>query len=193
MENDKVRFTYDEREICLLNLLPEIYKPIYDFRAIANGSCEEVEPLYNGVKAILDNTFINTASDSILAKWEKHLGITPNATDTLDERRFRILAKLNDSPPYTDAYLEKRLDELCGKDCWRVLKDYDQYQLVVQISASSATNNATVADVVRKIIPANMTLVVQDFRTRHSELTGYTHEQLAAYTHDDIKYRRIGN
>lgn len=191
MSTDNTKFTHDEREICLFDHLPEIYQRIHDFRAMANVSCSEIKPLYDGLDLILNDIFIESASSEILARWERYLKITPNATDTLEERRFRILAKLNDSPPYTDAYLEKRLNELCGEDGYRILRDYDQYQIVIQLSAGSPSNTVSVANIVREIIPANMMLTVQEYRTRHSELEKYTHEQLAVYTHDDIKYRRI--
>lgn len=189
--NESFSFTYDEREINLIDSLPEIYKPIYDFRGMCNSSGRELSELYAKVHTILEDQFINTCSATVLAKWEKYLGLTPNATDTLDERRFRVLTRLNDVPPYTDRYLEKRLNELCGEGYWRVYRDYDIYMLTVEVSLDSEANTETVLNMVRDIIPANMELVVQNYRSRHSELTAFTHEQLAAYTQDEIKYAEM--
>lgn len=181
-------FVYDEREVNLLETLPEIYQAIYDYRGMCNASAIELSKLYGNVITILDDQFITTCSSSVLAKWERYLGITPKGTDTLDERRFRILSKLNDTPPYTDRYLEKRLNELCGKDRWKVTKDYSNYKLVVEISLDSESNTETVSNLVRSIIPANIELVVDNYRVRHSDISALTHARLAKYTYDEIKY-----
>ena len=98
---------------------------------------------------------------------------------------------MNDSPPYTDKYLEKRLNELCGEGYWRVHRDYDVYRLIVEVSLDSVANTETVLTMVREIIPANMELDVRNYRSRHSELVVFTHDQLAAYTQDDIKYAEM--
>ena len=52
MDVIKHTFTHDERDICLLDLLPQIYHPIQDFQAMSNLSGEEVEELYSGVDYI---------------------------------------------------------------------------------------------------------------------------------------------
>ena len=189
--NEHFTFTYDGRDVCLVEYLPHIFKNLLDYTALADSSGVELSPLYEKVKTMLEDQFITTASSDIVAKWESYLGITPSATNTLEERKFRILAKLNDTPPYTDKYLENRLTELCGKDNWRIYRDYDQYNLTVEVSMNSEANTETVAGIIRAIVPANLNLVVQEYRSRHSEVAQYTHAELAAYTHDDIKYDRV--
>jgi hypothetical protein len=139
----------------------------------------------------LNDQFISTASEEVIAKWEKYLDITPNGTDTLDERRFRIHVELNDTPPYTDKYLINKLDNLCGKGLWRWHRDYNEYTLVIEVSLESVANTESVINMVRNIIPANINLVVRNYRSRHSELGAFTHEELTTYTHDEIKYAEM--
>lgn len=192
MEVIKHTFIRDERDVCLLDLLPQIYHPIQDFQAMSNLSSEEVEELYSGVDYILDNAFINSASETTIAKWEGYLNITPNGTDTLDERKFRVLAKLNDNPPYTDRYLVNKLTELCGgTDNFRITRDYLNYRLTIEISLNSIANTNTIAEVVASIIPANLELIVNTALARHYELEPYTHEHLGNYTQDQIRYRAV--
>jgi uncharacterized protein YmfQ (DUF2313 family) len=184
-------FVYDEREVNLLDLLPQIYKPIYDFRALANSSTSELSKLYRKLSNIVNDQFIKSCSEETITKWERYLNLIPNGGDTLEERKFRVLTRLNDSPPYTDRYLEKRLNELCGKGYWRVHKDYDVYMLTIEVSLDSEANTETVINMVRDIIPANIELVVRNYRSRHSELANLTHEELASYTQDGIKYAEM--
>lgn len=191
METTNTTFEYDGREISPYELLPEILKPVKDFKALCNDYAVELEKLYKIVKETLDNQFVETASESTIQKFEKRFGIVPNGTDTLDERKFRVLARLSDSPPYTDKYLEARLDALCGKGLWRSHKDYTEYTLVIEVSLDSVANTETVINNVKNIIPANLNLVVRNYRSRHSELGAFTHDQLAAYTQDEIKYAEM--
>ncbi len=189
--NENYRFNHDNRDVCLVDHLPHIFKNILDYRALSNASCVELEPLYRNVRTLLNDQFIDTASERAIGQWERYLKIVPNTSDTLEERRFRIQTRLNNIPPYTDRYLENRLNELCGSDNWRIYRDYDNYMLTVEISSSSAANTRTVADIVRAIVPANMNLVVQEYRSRYSELVNFSHEHLAKYTYDEIKYNAV--
>lgn len=181
-------FDYDEREVNLSNLLPQIYKQIADYRAMVNSSGREVHKLYEKLTESFNNQFISTSSLESIRKWEERFGITPNGTDTLEERRFRVLAKFTDFPPYTERYLIDRLNDLCGVGNWRMFTDYESYRLVVQITLESLANNETVLNVVRSIIPANLELDVQRFRVRYSELNEYTHSELGEYTQEELKY-----
>ena len=184
-------FVYDERYISLIEKLPYIFRPIYDYRGMCDASGVELEALYKGVSQLLDDQFVQTASPNVIARWEKYCGIIPKATDTLEERRFRVLANLTDSPPYTDRYLNNLLNRLCGEGNWRIIRDYENYSLSVELSAESVANTETIMELVKKIIPANLKLTVQSYRSRHNELSEYTHEQLAAYTHNDIETKNM--
>ena len=188
MSVEKFEFTHDGRDICLLDSLPIVYHPIQDFQALTNVEGRELSDLYSGVRNLLDSQFINDAPENIVAKWEGYLNITPKSKDTLDERRFRLLAKLNDFPPYTDRYLENKLTELCGADNFRILREYDKYRIFVELSLDSITNTETVMNMVRTILPANLEVVVQEYSLRHYELANYTHEQLGAYTHYGVEH-----
>lgn len=191
MSSDKVTFTYDGRDITPLDSLPQIYQPIYDFRTLANNYGLELKDLYGCLESVIDSQFINDAPEDVISKWEGYLKIVPNGTDSLDERRFRILARLNDTPPYTDRYLENKLDQLCGEGYWRLFKEYNDYTLVVEIAMDSIANTETMFALIRDMIPANLHLIVRQYHSRHYELSGYTYEQLGQYTHDGVKYAEM--
>lgn len=187
MATDNFKFNYDNREICLVDLLPQIYTPIYDFRALSNASGTELSKLYQRVRSLLDDQFITTCSLDTLIKWEKYLKLTPNPTDTVTERRFRVLANFKDIPPYTRRYLKKRLDELCGEGNWRWHERYNEYCLVIEVSVDSPTNKRTIERFVRNIVPANIEVIVRDYSSEYGELSIFTHGKLSEYTHGDIK------
>lgn len=184
-------FVYDGRTISPIKYLPELLQPIQDFQGLNDAYKAELKDLYEACAALFDDQFISTASETILAKWENHLGILPNATDTLDERRFRILAKLNDTPPYTEQYLKNKLVELCSDGEFELEIDIPNYTVRVGVTVNSQANTDTIYAWLRELLPANLLLSVYQVLTRHYELVGLTHNDLSHYTHNQIKYREI--
>ena len=184
-------FVYDGRTISPIKYLPELLQPIQDFQGLNDAYKAELKDLYEACAVLFDDQFISTASETILAKWENHLGILPNATDTLDERRFRILAKLNDTPPYTERYLKNKLIELCSDGEFELEIDIPNYTVRVGVTVSSLANTETINAWLRELLPANLLLSVYQVLARHYELVGLTHNDLSHYTHNQIKYREI--
>ena len=184
-------FVYDGRTISPIKYLPELLQPIQDFQGLNDAYKAELKDLYEACAALFDDQFISTASETILAKWENHLGILPNATDTLDERSFRILAKLNDTPPYTERYLKNKLVELCSDGEFELEIDIPNYTVSVGVTVNSLANTDTIYAWLRELLPANLLLSVYQVLTRHYELVGLTHNDLSHYTHNQIKYREI--
>lgn len=184
-------FVYDGRTISPIKYLPELLQPIQDFQGLNDAYKAELKDLYEACAALFDDQFISTASETILAKWENHLGILPNATDTLDERRFRILAKINETPPYTERYLKNKLVELCSDGEFELEIDIPNYTVRVGVTLNSSANTETINAWLRELLPANLLLSVYQVLARHYELVGLTHNDLSQYTHNQIKYREI--
>ena len=115
------------------------------------------------------------------------LKISPKDTDTLDERKFRILAKLNQELPYTLRKLEQALANLCGNDMFSVEVTAAEYHVEIKLGLTNKNNYQEVVDVLKKMIPANMTQWVQIMYNSGEVLSQFTHAQLAAYTHEQLR------
>ena len=92
--------------------LPDFLKEFKEFRRLRKLSeAENVEllKLWNSFENIIDNNFINDSTENGVESWERILKITPKAYDTLNDRKFRILTRLNERLPYTYKEVEKRL------------------------------------------------------------------------------------
>mgnify|MGYP000337976609 CR=1 FL=1 len=74
--------------------LPSILLKTYEFPLLCNTEQREFDRLNTAVDEVLDTQFVSTAGERGIARYEKIFGITPMDTDTLDERRFRVLAKI---------------------------------------------------------------------------------------------------
>ena len=114
----------------LINYLPYVVRDYAEFQGITGAEQPEFENAWAAVDDLLNNQFIKTAGNLGLSRWEKILGITPKGTDTLDDRRFRVLTRLNEELPYTLPQLRVILESLCGAGNYSA--DVADYTLLVK-------------------------------------------------------------
>ncbi len=169
----------------LINYLPYVVRGYDVFKAMMEAEQPEFETVWAAVNDLMDNQFIMTADEIGLSRWEKVLEIVPKATDTLEDRRFRILTRLNETRPFTVLQLNNILQTLCGEDNYSIL--ISDYTLIVRIGLTSKSNFSDVETLLQKISPANMMIDLSLAYNQHQSLQTMTHAQLAAMTHYEIR------
>lgn len=102
------------RTIDLREYLPEVLKDVQEMRAIMEAETPEVQAIWDACEDCMNDQFIMEATENGVARREKMLKITPFATDTLDDRKLRLLSRYNENIPYTRRSLEALLESLCG-------------------------------------------------------------------------------
>ena len=135
---------------------------------------------------VFDDQFIQNATENGVKRWEKILGITPKGTYTLDERRFNVLARMNEQLPYTMKQLHSSLTSLCGEEGYSLKLNADAYELIIKLALANENNIEAVESLLYKMLPANIVKNVMMFNT-YTILADFTHEQLAAYTHKGVR------
>ena len=136
---------------------------------------------------VLSAQFVSTAGERGIARYEKIFGITPMDTDTLDERRFRVLAKINAQLPFSVRRLKQQLATLCGEDSYKLEVNGGKYTLTVKVALTAKRNQQAVEELLADIVPANMACTTSLLYNQHADLTRFTHAQLAALTHFEIR------
>ena len=170
----------------LINYLPHFMRQYEELKAVMETEQVEVERAWLEAENALADQFILETTENGVKRWETMLGVSPKDTDTLDERKFRILTKLNQELPYTLRKLKQALTNLCGVENYSVEIKSAEYHIEVKLALTNKNNYQEVADVLKKMVPANMTQYIQIMynnndviaRFKHTELTTYTHEQL---------------
>lgn len=93
------------------------------------------------VDEVLDAQFVSTAGERGIERYEQIFSIVPQDTDTLDERRFRVLAKINAQLPFSISRLRQQLSTLCGEDGYRMEIDGGKYTLTVKVALTAKRNS----------------------------------------------------
>lgn len=128
-------------------------KEFYDF-------CIASDPEFENAQEIKDkginNRFQDTADINGIRIWEKILNITPNTSDTSEDRRFRIISVLQKRTPYTWSQLHKMMEALCGKDGYELKKGY--FTLMVYLAMDSQSQLKSVMQLLREVVPMHILL-----------------------------------
>lgn len=165
---------------------------IAEIKEIIRVLNEEFEAVDKRIQQVLCNMFVLDCDEAGIERYEKMLGVTPEAGDTLDDRRFRILALYKGDTPYTLISLRQKLEDLCGAKNVEVTLDADNYRISIVIELASKNQYNTVLKVVKSMLPCNLELNCRLKYNRHETLQQFTHEQLAAYTHEQIVEEVLG-
>ncbi len=190
-----------QRDVDILNYYPNVITAIEEFQHLANAVNPELNKLWGKYKNIFDNQFIATLDENGCLRWEKLLKITAMGTDTLEDRRFRILARLNENIPYTYRKLENMLTTLCGNDYTMQLQN-NEYRLIVRIALSVQKQFNEVKKLLTKFVPANIIIDLdllynqynKYLKNRYKDLSIFTYQQLRSDENIDIDaYTKIEN
>lgn len=183
------------RNVDIRTYWPEVVGSTYEFNAIAESENPEINALWIVWNDVMKDQFVESLTIDGIKRWEKNLKITPYADDTLADRRYRIKVRLNETLPYTYRTVYRMLENLCGKDGFTFEVQHNIYVVTVKIALVAKKMFNSVADLLRRILPANMIIHVEIMYNQHSTLGRYTHAQLKAYTHDQLRNEviRIGN
>ena len=170
----------------LIDYLPPFVQNFKEVSAIMDAEQPEFETAWQNAEDALADQFIETATVNGIKRRESIFGITPKATDTLEERRFRVLSVMNDQPPYTMETLKATLNSLLGADGYTLKMNTDAYELTLKLATGNEVNYASVVEMLAKILPANIVRVVSMYNT-YQIVSEYTHGQLAQFTHDNLR------
>ena len=171
----------------LINYLPHFMQEFREMATIMETEQFEIDRLHLEVENALADQFLLEATVNGVKRWESMLGISPKDTDTLDERRFRILTKLNQELPYTLRKLEQVLTNLCGADGYSVEVTAAEYHIEVKLAVGNHNNYSEVEVLLNKMIPANMTQYIRLMYNSNAVISQFIHAQLSAYTHEQLR------
>jgi len=181
-------------ERTLIEYLPHIIRDVREYKAIMNDAEQpEMVDSWGAVEDAMNDQFIVDATENGVKRWEKILGIVPQATLTLDERKFTILTRINEQLPFTLRTLEESLKSLCGEDGYVVQLQANEYILVVKVALVAVQNYNDVERLLQRIVPANMIIQLSIIYNTHEVLEAFTHQRLHNYTHYQLRNEVITN
>ena len=167
--------------------LPSILLKTYEFPLLCDTEHREFARLNTAVDEVLDAQFVSTVGEQGIARYEKIFKITPMDTDTLAERRFKVLAKINAQLPFSVRRLRQQLETLCGADGYKLELDGDRYTLTVKVALTAKRNQQAVEELLADIVPANMVCTTSLLYNTWEQIKKLTWGELKKLTWREIK------
>lgn len=170
---------------------PEFLARVREFSVLADAEDAELETLRQAIDDVLDDQFIETATERGIARREAILNITPYGDDILETRRFRVAGKWLNRLPYTYRMLIERLNALLGEGKYVVELHKEPYTIEVWIELIVKRQFDAAQEMLRETIPANLSITVKLRYNQHQTLRILTHGAMRAYRHIDIREEAI--
>lgn len=170
-----------------MSYYPNLFKTIREYKTIADIEDFELNRLDACFIDLMDNQFVVSMNEAGCARMEKILSIRKQDTDTLLERRFRILSVLNSQLPYSYRSIEKQIRSLCGEDNFSIVLDKEHYKLVVRVALTAKKNVQAVSKSLDEILPCNLQIEVSLLYNTHGVLAGKAYGELVSYTYRQLR------
>lgn len=173
------------RDVNLSLYLPDFLKEYKEITETFKTEDLELKSIWESADKIIKNRFISTMDESGIKRLEKMLNIQSFASDTLEERRFRILSLWNADTPLTIRKLRHRLDILCGADGYTLV--WDSTHIVVRISLKSKKMFNEVKRLLESFVPAALLIELDLLYNQHLMFRKLRHRNLKQYTQLQVR------
>ena len=177
----------EEEKVNLLDYLPDYLKGFLEIREIMGTESKELQKLGERHRQCVDDRFMLTCGAYGLTRFENMFGITPLEKETLETRRQRVLSRWNNMVPYNYAYLENRLDMVCGVGGYWLHMDFQGQRLELKIGLASKGSLEVVKELLDSAVPCNIMTDVGLLYNQHITLRKFTHRQLSGYTYKHLR------
>ncbi len=179
------------RTIDLKGYLPEILKDVTEIRAIMDAETPEVQAIWQACEDCMNDQFITEASENGIARREKMLSITPFATDTIEDRRFRLLTRYNENIPYTRKSLAQLLESLCGSGGYALNIATAAFTVNIKVALAAKKQVAIITDMLERVLPYNMVFTVELLYNMWEKVKPYTWGEVKPLTWKQLKEEEL--
>ncbi len=125
----------DNETKTLLEYLPPFLREYYEFKQLCKSGDIEVSSIDKAVDWNFDSAFISDCDATVLSKYKRLLGIIPTSSQSIENRRNKVLLQWNTVASMTLPQFISKLQEYCGKDNIYVDTSREQfYQLVIWLN-----------------------------------------------------------
>lgn len=144
-----------ENNVDLIAYLPPFLAEYEELREILKAEEPELSLLWDNARSVIYNQFITTADENGIAAYERLLSLLPESSDSLEQRRARVMSKWLAKLPYTYKALIERLGALCGND-FSLKCNFEKYSVSAVVHFRKYSDFLQVKRLFKEMMPANI-------------------------------------
>ena len=175
------------REINLIDHLPPVYQSPEEMQEIMRVETPYINSLWVNTENIYNDAFILTSTDYGLNRRFEFLNMPIDPNDDRETKIFKLLARYQEQAPYTWRSLHRLLDSLLGVGAYGLTRDVANKTIEVRLELTQAAQYEAVIDLLERVVPQDMIILVQLRYNTYNQLSPFTHNQLALKTHDELR------
>lgn len=158
-----------------------------EFQAISDTEDFDFDIFIANLGDLLDDQFIQLATEYGIARRETMLNIIPLSGETLEIRRDKVALSWDNGLPYTYNQLDNKLRIIAGEGTYSLVLTENDYTLTVSLELAIKDLWTAIENAVQTMIPSNMVVVIELVYNTYDSLSGFTYDELSAYTHADLR------
>lgn len=148
------------RIVKMKRYFPRFYDGYVEIDAIIDTEDKAFEEIGVNFRRAINNQFIKLADETGISAYEVLFDVIADpSTETLEERRDRLLNRVSVIPYYTTIFLRNRLDSLIGAGLYNLIIDYDNYTLYLESAAKNQLYYNEIAVLMSNIKPCNIVFI----------------------------------
>lgn len=153
-----------KRTIDISLLAPPVSRDSHDIQELYKTENIELQELWDVLCDVFYNQFIRYTTGYGLLQWESIFDVMPKATDTMQQRRERILQLLMGTRPYTLRSFQSILDNIYGAGNIIISVNPDKYEFWLEIDADTLRKSADILDFAEIIVPKNLYINIKNVK-----------------------------
>lgn len=146
----------DNRIVAIENYWASVVRKTEEFKQIALAMNPEFNKLAECIERMLQDSFVNDATEYGVSRWESMLQIAPSVNDTLEDRKIRILTYLNIRLPYTWRTLQEMISSFVGENNFTIKFYNDICKLEVRVKVQSESTLDIILTMLKSVVPQNV-------------------------------------
>ncbi len=171
----------------LFDALPPVLQRVRELARITGIEQELFDEAERQMARVLSEQFSAVAGEYGIGRWEELLGVMPSAGALLEERRRIVQLRLSEQLPFTMRRLREMLAGVAPEDEYMLELIPEEYLLKVRLALSGKMYLAEMANVLRRVLPANMVLDLTLLYNTHGTVHGRRHGELGGLRHREIR------
>ena len=145
-----------ERTINMRRYMTPVGRDNSDIQNVMDTETVEFQELWDALCDCFNNIFVKYMTGYGLTKWESIYQLHVRATDTIEDRRRRVLAAFMGTRPYTLKKFREMLDTVYGKGAVIPVIDGDKYLCTFHLEGVKTSQLDELTDFIEEILPKNL-------------------------------------
>lgn len=172
--------------LALIDYLPSFMQQFKEIQVIMDTSQPFVDNINFETEKFLKDLFILETSETGVFHYENMLNISLKLTDNLEDRRYKIFLKYNETLPYTYKKLVELLNSICGESNYEIYMSSEDLTLTLKLSLKIKNVLESVQSTLESIVPVNISLEISLIYTIWETLKPYFWEEFSNITWDNL-------